>query len=130
MTAQTPRWIRNFVDGRFVDPDDRCFDAIDPATGRVHARVHEADAPLVGRAVTAARKALDTWSATPVRERTEVLRRVADLIEARFEEFVAAEVADTGKPVTLARDLDVARAVANFRTFADVIAAASTRSPS
>ncbi|WP_327688115.1 2-hydroxymuconic semialdehyde dehydrogenase [Streptomyces tubercidicus] len=128
MTAQTPRWIRNFVDGRFVDPDDRCFDAIDPATGRVHARVHEADAPLVGRAVTAARKALDTWSATPVRERTEVLRRVADLIEARFEEFVAAEVADTGKPVTLARDLDVARAVANFRTFADVIAAAGQES--
>lgn len=50
-----------------------------------------------------------------------MLRRAADLIEARCEEFVAAEVADTGKPVTLARGLDVARAVANFRTFADVV---------
>lgn len=130
MTAQTPRWIRNFVDGHFIDPDDggKSFDAIDPATGLTHSRVHEADAPLVDRAVTAARKALGPWSATAVRERTEVLRRAADLIEARFDEFVAAEVADTGKPVALARDLDVARAVANFRTFADVVAAAGQES--
>ncbi|MGQ4515429.1 2-hydroxymuconic semialdehyde dehydrogenase [Streptomyces sp. DW26H14] len=128
MTAQTPRWIRSFVDGRFVDPTDRCFDAIDPATGQVHGRVHEADAPLVDRAVSAARKALTPWSATPVRKRTDVLRRAADLIEARFEEFVAAESADTGKPLALARDLDVARAVANFRTFADVVAAAGQES--
>ncbi|MER0483360.1 2-hydroxymuconic semialdehyde dehydrogenase [Streptomyces sp. Edi2] len=128
MTAQIPRWIRNFVDGRFIDPEGHCFDATDPATGRVHALVHEADALLVDRAVTAARKALDTWSATAVRERTDVLRRAADLIEARCEEFVAAEVADTGKPVTLARDLDVARAVGNFRTFADVVAAAGQES--
>ncbi|MEV5018063.1 2-hydroxymuconic semialdehyde dehydrogenase [Streptomyces sp. NPDC053780] len=128
MTAQTPRWIRNFVDGRFVDPTGRCFDAIDPATGQVHGRVHEADAPLVDRAVSAARKALGAWSATSVRERTAVLRRAADLIEARFEEFVTAESADTGKPLALARDLDVARAVANFRTFADVVAAAGQES--
>ncbi|MFE6972857.1 2-hydroxymuconic semialdehyde dehydrogenase [Streptomyces sp. NPDC057682] len=130
MTAQTSRWIRNFVDGRFIDPDDggRSFDATDPATGLVHARVHEADAPLVDRAVTAARRALGPWSATPVRERTEVLRRAADLIEERFDAFVAAEVADTGKPVALARDLDVSRAVANFRTFADVVAAAGQES--
>lgn len=128
MTAQIPRWIRNFVDGRFIDPEGHCFDATDPATGRVHALVHEADALLVDRAVTAARKALDTWSATAVRERTDVLRRAADLIEARCEEFVAAEVADTGKPVTLARGLDVARAVANFRTFADVVGVAGQES--
>ncbi|WP_432039109.1 2-hydroxymuconic semialdehyde dehydrogenase [Streptomyces cucumeris] len=129
MTAPTPRWIRNFVDGRLVEPDERHgFDAIDPATGHVHARVHEAGAPLVDRAVTAARRALPGWSATPVRERTEVLRRAAALIEERREEFTAAEVADTGKPVTQARELDVARAVTNFRTFADLVAAAGQES--
>ena len=53
-----------------------------------------------------------------------LLRKVADRIEDRFEEFVAAEVADTGKPVAQARELDVARAVANFRSFADTVAAA------
>ncbi|MWA15550.1 2-hydroxymuconic semialdehyde dehydrogenase [Streptomyces sp. BA2] len=130
MTADTRRWIRNFVDGQYVDPDENhSFDKVDPATGQVHARVHEADATLVDRAVAAARRALDGgWADTAVRERTALLRRAADRIEERFEEFVAAEVADTGKPVTQARELDVARAVANFRTFADVVAAAGQES--
>ncbi|MGC5341980.1 2-hydroxymuconic semialdehyde dehydrogenase [Streptomyces sp. DT24] len=130
MTADTGRWIRNFVDGRFVEPDEnRSFDKVDPATGLVHSRVHEADKSLVDRAVAGARRALgDGWATTAVRERTALLRRAADRIEERFEEFVAAEIADTGKPVTQARELDVARAVANFRTFADVVAAAGQES--
>ena len=129
MTADTARWIRNFVDGQYVEPDEnRSFEKADPATGLVGARVHEADEALVDRAVTAARGALGAWSRTPVGERTAVLRRAADLIEERFEEFVAAEIADTGKPVTQARELDVARALANFRTFADVVAAAGQES--
>ncbi len=117
------------MDGRFVEPDGKLFRDIDPATGRTVAQVHEADLPLVGRAVTSARRALaQGWSDTPVRERAALLRRAADRIEERFEEFVVAEVADTGKPITQARDLDVARAITNFRTFADVIAAAGQES--
>ncbi|RCG13517.1 2-hydroxymuconic semialdehyde dehydrogenase [Streptomyces reniochalinae] len=109
-------------------PVNRSFENVDPATGAAHSLVHEADDHLVDRAVTAARKATGAWARTPVRDRTAVLRRAADLIEERFEEFVAAETADTGKPVAQARDLDVARAVANFRTFADVVAAAGQES--
>ena len=59
---------------------------------------------------------------------TALLRRAADRIEERFEEFVAAEMADTGKPITQARELDVARALTNFRTFADIVAAAGQES--
>ncbi len=130
MTSTLDGWIRNFVDGTFVDPDPRRgFDQVDPATGRVLAQVHEADQALVDRAVNAARRALDNgWADTPVRERTALLRRAADRIEERFEEFVAAEMADTGKPITQARELDVARALTNFRTFADVAAAAGQES--
>ncbi|WP_328393781.1 2-hydroxymuconic semialdehyde dehydrogenase [Nocardia sp. NBC_00416] len=130
MTPQAPRWIRNFIDGRFVEPDPHhSFEKTDPATGAVFARVHEADRPLVDRAVTSARHALDSvWGRTSVHERTALLRRAADRIEERFEEFVAAEVADTGKPVSQARELDVARALTNFRTFADVLAAAGQES--
>ena len=112
MTSQCDGWIRNYVDGSYVEPDESSsFDQVDPATGRVLARVHEADKALVDRAVTSARRALDNgWADTPVRERTALLRRAADRIEERFEEFVAAEMADTGKPITQARELDVARA--------------------
>jgi aminomuconate-semialdehyde/2-hydroxymuconate-6-semialdehyde dehydrogenase len=126
------RSIRNFVDGQFIDggPGGLAgFDKVNPVDGRVNAVVDEADAALVDRAVAAARSALDgAWGATTVGVRCALLRRVADRIEARFEEFVAAEVADTGKPVAQARELDVARAVANFRSFADTVAAAGQSS--
>ena len=116
--------IRNFVGGAFVEPDERCWDKLSPVDGTLVGRVHEADAELVDRAVTAARGALDGWAGTGVTARTALLRRVADRIEERFEEFVRAESADTGKPYRQARELDVARAVANFRSFADTVAAA------
>lgn len=130
MMEQPTRWIRNFVDGRFVDPvDSEGFDDIDPATGAVVARVHEADRTIVDRAVAAARRAVRKgWADTPVRDRTDLLRRAADRIEQRFDEFVAAEIADTGKPVAQARELDVPRAIANFRAFADIVAAAGQES--
>ena len=126
MPTETVPVIRNFVGGTFAEPDpEHCFTKTNPATGTPLATVHEADRALVDRAVRSARGALeDGWADTPVRERTALLRRAADLIEERFEEFVAAEVGDTGKPVTQARELDVARAVANFRAFADIVAAA------
>ncbi|MDQ0682036.1 aminomuconate-semialdehyde/2-hydroxymuconate-6-semialdehyde dehydrogenase [Streptomyces achromogenes] len=126
MPTETVPVIRNFVGGTFAEPDpEHCFTKTNPVTGTPLAHVHEADRALVDRAVSSARGALeDGWADTPVRERTALLRRAADLIEDRFEEFVAAEVGDTGKPVTQARELDVIRAVANFRAFADIVAAA------
>jgi aminomuconate-semialdehyde/2-hydroxymuconate-6-semialdehyde dehydrogenase len=118
------RTIANFVDGEFVETG-ACWDKISPVDGSVVARVHEADAALVDRAVRAARATLDgEWGATTVGQRTALLRKVADRIEERFEEFVLAESADTGKPLAQARELDVARAVANFRSFADTVASA------
>jgi aminomuconate-semialdehyde/2-hydroxymuconate-6-semialdehyde dehydrogenase len=123
-------WIRNFVNGEFVYPDEtRSFGNTNPASGEIFGHVHEASEALVDQAVIAARRALDDgWVDTPVRERAALLRRVADRIEERFEEFVAAEVSDTGKPITMARELDVARALANFRTFADIASAAGQES--
>jgi aminomuconate-semialdehyde/2-hydroxymuconate-6-semialdehyde dehydrogenase len=125
-TAFAEGIVRNFVGGRFAEPDTgSLFDNVDPATGRVAGRVHEADAALVDRAVRAARRALaGPWASWTTNERTALLRRAADRIEERFEEFVAAEVRDTGKPVTHARDVDVARALTNLRAFADVVGSA------
>ncbi len=122
----SPRSVQNFVDGHYVDSGSmRTFERISPIDGSVSAIVDEADRELVDRAVGAARRALDgSWGTSTVGTRVAVLRRAADLIETRAEEFLAAEVADTGKPEVQARQLDVARAVANFRSFADTAAAA------
>jgi aminomuconate-semialdehyde/2-hydroxymuconate-6-semialdehyde dehydrogenase len=114
--------LRNFVAGEFVD-GIRAVDNVSPVDGHVVNQFHEAGRTLVDRAVRAARTALDgPWGRAGVAERVALLRRIADRIEERFDDLVDAEVADTGKPRAVARTLDVARAVANFRTFADVIA--------
>ena len=120
--------ILNFIDGQFVR-GIREFADVNPADGTVIAQVAEADQKQVDHAVQSARKALrGEWGRLTVRERAVRLQKVADTIEARFDCFVAAEVADTGKPVTLASTLDVPRAAANFRVFADVIKTAGLES--
>ena len=122
------KFIQNYIGGEFVR-GSREFPDVNPADGSVIAQVSEADATLVDRAVQSARKALTgEWSRTSVRERATGLRKVAEAIEARFDCFLAAEVADTGKPVSLAAKLDVPRAAANFRAFADLISTAGLES--
>lgn len=112
--------LRNYVDGEFI-ATGRLFDNVSPLTGRRLAGVHEADAGLVNRAVHAARQAVEgAWGRTTVQERAQLLHRVADRVEQHFDEFVAAEVADTGRPLEQARRLDIHRGVANLRTFADL----------
>ena len=113
--------LRNYVDGEFV-ATSKTFDNVSPLHGKLLAKVHEADAALVDRAVRAARRALDEgpWGRATVEERAKWLHRVADVIERRFDDFLAAEIADTGRPLEQARKLDVYRGIANFRTFADL----------
>jgi aminomuconate-semialdehyde/2-hydroxymuconate-6-semialdehyde dehydrogenase len=113
--------LHSFVDGRFV-PGGREFADINPADGSMVATVTEAGADLVDAAVNAARKALHgEWGRMGVRERADMLYKIADCIDSRFDCFVDAEVADTGKPRALAARLDVPRGAANFRVFADLI---------
>ncbi len=120
--------ILNYINGQFVR-GEREFADLNPADGSVIAQVSEADRGLVDDAVQAARMALrGEWGRWALRERAARLHRVADAIETRFDCFVAAEVADTGKPVALASKLDVPRAAANFRAFADVIKTAGLES--
>jgi aminomuconate-semialdehyde/2-hydroxymuconate-6-semialdehyde dehydrogenase len=120
--------IQNYIDGKFVS-SKVTFADVNPADGSVIAEVAEADQDHVDSAVQAARKALrGEWGRPNVRDRAARLHRIADLIEKRFDCFVAAEVADTGKPIALASKLDIPRAVANFRVFADVIKTAGLES--
>ena len=118
--------IRNYIGGRFVDGGRR-FPDTNPIDGSLVAEVCEASKSDVDEAVAAARAALHgPWGRFSIAERADWLYRIAAGIEARFEEFVAAEVADTGRPVKQARTLDVPRGIANFRFFADLIKTAHT----
>jgi aminomuconate-semialdehyde/2-hydroxymuconate-6-semialdehyde dehydrogenase len=114
--------LKNFIDGGFRDPiDGRYLDNIEPATGKPYSQVGDSDGRDVDLAVAAAEKAFPDWSKKPAAERSKILLRIADLIERDLEKFARAESIDTGKPIMLARSLDIPRAVANFRFFATAI---------
>lgn len=124
-----PALVRHFIDGHPVESARPPFPCHDPATGAVVAHVHEADAGTVDLAVQAARRALKgPWARFTDAERAAALRRLAQGIRDRFEEFLDAEVRDTGKPRELAGHLDIPRGAANFEIFADQIAASATES--
>jgi aminomuconate-semialdehyde/2-hydroxymuconate-6-semialdehyde dehydrogenase len=113
--------IQNYIDGHFVSGKDKFAD-LNPADGTEISQVTEATKTQVDEAVHAARCALrGEWGRFGVQERAMRLHRIADAIEKRFDCFVQAEVADTGKPISLASKLDVPRAAANFRVFADLV---------
>jgi len=111
--------LRNFIGGRFED-GIRTFDKLNPANGELIARVHEAGRDQVDAAVAAARRALPAWAAMSVKQRTDYLYALADGIERRFDDFLEAEIGDTGKPVGWARQIDIPRGAANFRAFAEI----------
>src|SRR5690242_667261 len=120
--TQTLVRIRNFIKGEFVEPiSDRYLDNIEPATGKPYSQVADSDAHDVDLAVKAAETAFRDWSKKTATERSKTLLRIADLIERDLEKFARAESIDTGKPITLARTLDIPRAASNFRFFATAI---------
>src|SRR5450631_3187205 len=120
--SDEPFKIPNFIDGQFVEPvGGKYFDNIEPATGKPYSQVADSDSRDVELAVTAAGKAFADWSRTPAAERSRALLRIADLIERDLEKFARAESIDTGKPLSLARSLDIPRSASNFRFFATAI---------
>ncbi|MBA1148775.1 2-hydroxymuconic semialdehyde dehydrogenase [Ectothiorhodospiraceae bacterium WFHF3C12] len=122
--------IKHFINGEYVASESgSIFDDIDPATGEVIARVHEGGQAEIDAAARAARDALDgEWGHMPVARRMELLHKVADGINARFEEFLIAECQDTGKPRSLASHIDIPRGAANFKIFADLVKNVPTES--
>lgn len=117
----------NFIDGAFVAGSGGEFASHFPTSGEVIAEVSAAGKNDVDAAVGAARAALKgPWGRMSVPERVALLRKLADGINARFDEFLAAEIRDTGKPRSLASHIDIPRGAANFNVFADQILTAST----
>ncbi|GIJ30194.1 aldehyde dehydrogenase [Micromonospora qiuiae] len=121
-----PSTLPNYVGGRFDTSGSR-FAKLSPVTGDTIRYVTEADESTVDAAVGAARAAVrGPWGLMGERERAAVLYRIADELERRFDDLVAAEVGDTGKSVAQARTLDIPRGAANFRAFAEIASTTPT----
>ena len=121
--------IGNFIGGRCEDAaGGGLLDNFDPATGSVYSVLPDSDARDVEQAVNAAEAAFEGWQATPAEERSRVMLRLADLMEARLEPLARAECIDAGKPIAAARALDIPRAIRNIRFFATAILHASSES--
>ncbi|KFN51181.1 hypothetical protein N790_04710 [Arenimonas malthae CC-JY-1] len=95
-----------------------CLEVFEPATGQPWAQCPDGTADDVDAAVAAAKAAFPAWSNLPAAERAAWMNRLADALEARLDDFAAAESRDVGKPLSLARNLDIPRAVTNLRFFA------------
>jgi len=114
--------IRNYINGELVAPIAGEFiDNFNPATGEVYSLTPDSDERDVNSAVQTAEQVFSSWSNTPAAERARILNRIADLIERDLEKLALAESVDTGKPLSLAKSVDIPRAVSNFRFFASAI---------
>ncbi|MCK9515436.1 MAG: 2-hydroxymuconic semialdehyde dehydrogenase [Ottowia sp.] len=120
----------NFINGTYVgSASGRTFDNINPVDGSVIGKIHEAGKPEVDAAVAAAKAALQgEWGRLTVPERCTLLDALTIEINRRFDDFLQAEIADTGKPHALASHLDIPRGAANFQIFIDTIKSTSTES--
>ncbi len=114
--------LQNYIGGELVDAFGGLWiDNVEPATGQVYALIPDSDDRDVAMAVEAATEAFPAWSRMSIDARSAILHRIADLIDARVEEFAVAETIDNGKPISLSRDMDIPRGSANFRYFAQAI---------
>jgi aminomuconate-semialdehyde/2-hydroxymuconate-6-semialdehyde dehydrogenase len=122
--------ILNFINGEFVkNASGKTFEKRTPIDNSLIGMVHEAGKPEVDAAVAAAHAALKgPWGKLSVVERVKLLDEVAREINNRFDDFLQAEIADTGKPSHLASHVDIPRGAANFQIFADTIKNMSTES--
>ena len=112
-----------FINGQYISPTGRqTFENINPANGSLNFNILEGNADDIDHAVSSARSALTgPWSNIDIDKRAGLLHKVADLIDNRRDEFLRAEILDTGKPIKLAGHIDIPRGAANFRIFADII---------
>src|SRR5687767_14885501 len=111
--------IENYIGGELVQPASGAYlDNIEPATGEVYSEIPDSDDRDVNLAVDAARAAFPAWSKTSPEARFEILMRLVSFIERDSEDLARAESIDNGKPLSLARVMDIPRAAANFRFYA------------
>jgi aminomuconate-semialdehyde/2-hydroxymuconate-6-semialdehyde dehydrogenase len=114
--------LRNYISGEFIEPETgEWLENFSPATGEIIALVPKSGQNDINMAVESAIQALPSWSALTNVDRANWLDKIADKLETKYEEIAKLESKDTGKPISLAREVDAYRSVKNFRFFANMI---------
>lgn len=114
--------IKNYINGTYCEPsNNEWLEAIDPSTGVVYGKLPNSTNKDVEEAYIAANNAFGLWSKTSVEQRSEILHKIADLIVSKLDPLAAAESMDNGKPLSLAKEVDIPRAALNFRFFSQAI---------
>jgi aminomuconate-semialdehyde/2-hydroxymuconate-6-semialdehyde dehydrogenase len=114
--------IQNFIYGEMLPAESgKTLPNYEPATGKVYTTLPASDASDVEKAVEAAQRAFPMWASLSGRERAYYLRKIATLIEANLDSFAQAESLDNGKPLSLAKLVDIPRSAYNFQFFADAV---------
>lgn len=114
--------IKNYINGTYYESsNNEWLEAIDPSTGVVYGKLPNSTDKDVEEAYKAANNAFASWSKTSVEQRSEILYKIADLIVSKLDALAAAESMDNGKPLSLAKEVDIPRAALNFRFFSQAI---------
>lgn len=112
--------LYNFINGKFVAPNSNQYlEIFEPATGQTYAQVADSNSADIENAYESAQNAFGNWSSLSVKERADYLNKIAEGVESRLDEFAEYESRDTGNPISLAKSVDIPRAVSNFRFFAE-----------
>jgi len=121
--------IDNFIDGKYQAPlNNHYLDNYEPATGLVYGKIPNSDIADVDQAVEAAELALPAWRSLSLEQRADYLIAIAQEIEKQLEPLAHAEATDNGKPLALARMVDIPRAASNFKFFAHACSQFSSES--
>lgn len=114
--------IKNYINGEFVNPiENNWMPNYNPSNGKVSGQIPNSTKEDVEKAYEAAEKAFPKWSNTTLEERSKILSNIATLILERLDLLALAESKDNGKPVSLAKEVDIPRAASNFQFFANAI---------
>jgi len=114
--------LKNYINGKLVEPHSgRYIDNYEPATGKVYSLIPDSDKNDVQAAYEAAENAFTHWSSMTAEDRSKILLKISDLINSNLDKFAEAESKDNGKPISLAKQVDIPRAIKNFEFFASAI---------
>ncbi|MBU2922950.1 aldehyde dehydrogenase [Winogradskyella psychrotolerans] len=114
--------IKNYINGNFHNPiNNNWIDNYNPSNGQVYGQIPNSSKEDVESAYNAAKSAFPSWSQTTLEERSRILIKISELLEANLDRFAEAESKDNGKPISLAKAVDIPRAASNFRFFGNAI---------